>query len=175
MKHVIMAAIVLISNPLFAQSIPALSKENKLMIQQAVNSVLSDPTLNSPRPSWANHDSLNNRMLDLIMNGYESILLKARNTKGFSAIMLMKNSRYFDLNQTDSIKKALHSLRRSFGERKYFYPDRISIDTLLGDVSRVEVWETKFVNSMKTEFTILFINHQLTNILIREIEEKQLQ
>lgn len=166
MKYLLLSAVWLITTPLCAQT-----KSVEEKIQNAISIVVNDVELNRPRTTYRNHDTLQNRMLQEIISGNDTLIFSIVKTTGFSSFMFVKNHHYQELIKLQDIQELLADLRKSFSGRENLSPDLSSTDTLFGDISRSEVWNAGLPGAEHTELTVMFINHQLTNFLVRKREE----
>lgn len=169
MKYIVILALLAGSLRTWAQTTPSADSLLESGIRKAVINTLADIEFWKPYPTTADHRNLYGKIMQEIRNGNDSLILRIVSTPQFSAFMVMENRNFVELTAQETILMELKSLRNAFLNSP-IQPDTVTTDTLLGDISHIENWNLGGKDKTKPEFSVLFLNNQLTNFLIRKPE-----
>ncbi len=142
------------------------TKSQTESVKSAVSNVLKDPALSAPYQTTVNHDGYKNEIMKVFVQEDYQTILDICKTKGFSKFMVVKDKSYIFPASESEILTSIKEFKKSLPDNISQTADSIVEETLLGDNSRSETWNYTNKKGQKVRMTVMFINGQITNILV---------
>lgn len=174
MKNTIrtLVLILAISHYSFAQNSQsadtAFTIEQEKSIDSIVSELLNDKELYKPYEVTANHMSYSTKMLEMVKNDQDSVLIRISQTPRFSGVLSIdQEGRMTEVKSLDGLADLIKKLRVEIKELSSLAPTNIETKFFLGDNTRFEDWEFKNTNGGISKFTVTFTNGQITVFLFK--------
>ena len=155
--------LVLFSSNLFGQDNTVISYG---MHSSKFIEILNNTDLNAPYLVTTNHTNYKNELMCMLVEKNESEILSIIKTKGFYSFIVTKDNCIGHPKTDSDILLALSNFRQNLPENIPYTASIINEDNYLGDSCRSENWLFNNTKGASSKMTVLFINNQITNILI---------
>lgn len=127
---------------------------------------VEDSSLYVPYKVTVNHDTLQNRILEMARKERFDDLLRIFETPGFANFIVVMENKWGIIKDRNSVVMMLAKTVSEMPDKMSEKPTSVIEDNDFGDRSRIEIWDYVDKNGAKKDFRVTFINGQITNFLV---------